>query len=258
MVRTLLVFLLWSHKNWFPGDFNSRPTIRGVFDGKERSAWIGWSSNVQLKFPTTRDTFQWQEIRGKEYRPKVEASNCEKSNYGRFYSGWKKIHGLKYQTVDLPNGMNAHVYGPLSCRRNDLLCLGRSNLNEKLHELRRYRLIQYKVYGDSAYIPLTLSHVRARHSNAVNTPRERLENESMSSCRESIEWNYNDLKQYWKFIDFKKNLKLMDMPVVPITLCAMILRNAHTTMNGNTTSSYFECEPPSLVEWTSQGPRQLI
>ena len=31
----------------------------------------------------------------------------------------EKIHGLKWQTVDMPNGMNFYVYGPLS-RRNDL------------------------------------------------------------------------------------------------------------------------------------------
>ena len=37
-----------------------------------------------------------------------------------FYNGWKKCHGLKFQTIDLLNGMNAHVFGPLSCRHNDL------------------------------------------------------------------------------------------------------------------------------------------
>jgi nuclease HARBI1 len=174
-----------------------------------------------------------------------------------WYSGWKKCHGLKFQTIDLPNGMNANVYGPLSCRRNDLLLLGRSGLNEQLAGLQRGQYIQFKIYGDSAYIPLGLSHVRARHENAVMTPREILENDKMSSCRQSIEWNYNDLKQYWKMIDYQRNLELFDMPVIPMALCAMILRNAHVTMNGNTTSSYFDCTPPSLESWTSQGPRQL-
>ena len=30
-----------------------------------------------------------------------------------WYNGWKKLHGLKFQTIDMPNGMNAHVWGPL-------------------------------------------------------------------------------------------------------------------------------------------------
>ena len=31
-----------------------------------------------------------------------------------WYNGWKKLHGLKWQTVDTPNGMNGHVYCPMS------------------------------------------------------------------------------------------------------------------------------------------------
>ena len=36
-----------------------------------------------------------------------------------WYNGWKKLHGLKFQTVDLPNGMNAPVWGPFSVRHTD-------------------------------------------------------------------------------------------------------------------------------------------
>ena len=36
------------------------------------------------------------------------------------HNGWKKLHGLKWQTVDFPNGMNGRVYGPISLRCNDL------------------------------------------------------------------------------------------------------------------------------------------
>jgi hypothetical protein len=37
-----------------------------------------------------------------------------------WYNGWKKVHGLKWQTIDLPNGMNLKVDGPFSVRDNDL------------------------------------------------------------------------------------------------------------------------------------------
>ena len=40
-----------------------------------------------------------------------------------FYNGWKKLHGFKWQTVDLPNGMNMHVWGPVSVRHNDIWTL---------------------------------------------------------------------------------------------------------------------------------------
>ena len=44
------------------------------------------------------------------------------------YNGWKKIHGLKWQTVDLPNGLIYHCYGPVSCRHNDLYTLESSQI----------------------------------------------------------------------------------------------------------------------------------
>jgi nuclease HARBI1 len=172
-----------------------------------------------------------------------------------FYNGWKKVHGVKFQTVDLPNGMNAQISGPYSCRRNDLFTLRDSNLNQKLSDLQRNEIVQYKVYGDSAYIVLSESHIRARHHNVNNTEREILENKVMSSCRQSIEWNYNDLKQSWKFLNTKHCLKLMRMNISSYIITAMIIRNAHVTLNGNITSSYFNCRPPTLEDWTSEGPR---
>ena len=174
-----------------------------------------------------------------------------------WYNGWKKVHGIKYQTFDLPNGMNAQVYGPLSCRRHDLFVLNESNLNEKLFQLQRNEFLQFKIYGDSAYIHIHQSHIRAKHHNILNSEREIFENLSMSACRQSVEWNYGQLKNMWKFIDYEKNLKLLSMPVVPMTVSAMILRNASVTLNGNITSSYYHYPPPSLEEWTGAGLRIL-
>ena len=45
-----------------------------------------------------------------------------------WYNGWKKLHGMKWQTVDLPNGMNMHVWGPVSIRHNDIWTLEESCL----------------------------------------------------------------------------------------------------------------------------------
>jgi len=39
-------------------------------------------------------------------------------------------HGIKWQTVDLPNGMSFHVWGPFSVRHNNLFSLMRSDINE--------------------------------------------------------------------------------------------------------------------------------
>ena len=67
-----------------------------------------------------------------------------------WWTGWKKLHGMKWQTVVLANGMDLQVYGPLSVRQNDLDTLVLSNLEEDFELLMEGDEIQYKLFGDSA------------------------------------------------------------------------------------------------------------
>jgi hypothetical protein len=176
-----------------------------------------------------------------------------------FYNGWKKLHGLKWQTIDLPYGMNYHVYGPSSLRRNDLWQYHESNINQKLATTQIWRQNQYKIYGDSAYIVLNDTHIRARHHHDNLSPREILENRKMSSCREVIEWDYGNVRTMWAFVDYKKILKLRcKMDVGKLYLLTMILRNAHNSMNESNTSLYFNCIPPTFEIWISQSPKKRI
>jgi len=43
-----------------------------------------------------------------------------------WYTGWKKLHGLKWQTVVMANGMDFEVWGPVSVRHPDSFTLRRS------------------------------------------------------------------------------------------------------------------------------------
>jgi hypothetical protein len=47
-----------------------------------------------------------------------------------YYTGWKKLHGIKMQTVDAPCGMNMYVFCPYTGGHNDLWVLNESELNE--------------------------------------------------------------------------------------------------------------------------------
>ena len=94
---------------------------------------------------------------------------------------------MKWQTVDLPNGMNFHAWGPCSGRHNDMESLEFSRLNEILVDLQMGNELQWKIYGDSAYIFSPDTHVLARHNNEPNTVRQNQENKALSSCREYIE-----------------------------------------------------------------------
>ena len=68
-----------------------------------------------------------------------------------WYNGWEKVHGLKWQTIDLPNGMNFKIDGPFSARDNDLTTLHLSGVLVKLEAMLTVCTIpMYRIYGDSA------------------------------------------------------------------------------------------------------------
>ena len=173
-----------------------------------------------------------------------------------FYTGWKKLHGLKLQSIDLPNGMTFHAYGPISCRHSDSFSFRESRIQTKLAELQENEEIKYSMYGDSAYGRGHL--ICARHQGDNLTPRQIAENKLFSSVRECIEWGYRDIKERWRALDYKKLLRIRNMPVGKMFAFALLLKNAHCCLNGNQTSNYFDCLPPTLVEWTSQGPRMSV
>jgi hypothetical protein len=49
-----------------------------------------------------------------------------------FYSKYKHVHGLKWQTVVFPDGMIGHAFGGLGAKRNDLNDLVDSDINNML------------------------------------------------------------------------------------------------------------------------------
>jgi hypothetical protein len=159
-----------------------------------------------------------------------------------WYNGWKKLHGMKWQTVILANGMDLHVFGPLSVRRNDLTSLDKSDIEQKLRNMFAYGDIKYIIFGDSAFMV----------SDMMATS-ESYPGRGMSSVREIIEWSYKDVKQLWKYCDYKHVLQLRKQPVGKIFFVCLLLRNAYVTLHGSQAGDYFTMLPPTLEEWTSQG-----
>ena len=67
--------------------------------------------------------------------------------------------------------------------------------------------------------------------------------------------DYGNIGNLWAYLGYKKVVELRSMHVGQICLAAMVLRNAHITMNGSNTCEYFACPPPSFDEWIKYGPR---
>ena len=68
-----------------------------------------------------------------------------------FYIGYKKCHGIKVETVLLPNGIST-VSCPVSARLHDTAnVLNMSGLNPFLIHIQRNKLHQCQVMGDGVY-----------------------------------------------------------------------------------------------------------
>ena len=67
------------------------------------------------------------------------------------YTGYKKMHSIRFQGVMVANGLMEHLYGPVEGRRGDGYMLTQSNVIPKLRSIHLESGMPYCVYGDPAY-----------------------------------------------------------------------------------------------------------
>ena len=100
------------------------------------------------------------------------------------------------------------------------------------------------------HIPLRV-HLQCPFRHGVLTDEMKAYNASMSTVRSSVEWLFGDIINYFKSLDFKKNLKIGLTSVGKMYIVSALLQNALTCLYGNQTSSFFDLEPPTLEEYFS-------
>ena len=153
------------------------------------------------------------------------------------------------QSVTVPNGLIAHLFGPIEGRRHDAFMLSVSGLPFKLRPFNRSNGEPYVLYGDPAY---GLSRNILSPYRGMNlSSQENNFNKAMSSVRVSVEWTYGKLVQYFAYLDFKKNQKILLQPIGKYYLVGAILTNCHTCFYGSTTTTFFGVQPPSLETYLS-------
>ncbi|CAH3182774.1 unnamed protein product [Porites lobata] len=171
-------------------------------------------------------------------------------NQRAVYNGHKRVHALKFQSLALPNGLIGHLFGPVEGRMHDARMLDTSGLYVDLAQFAFSPAGQEMcIYGDPAY-PLR-TQLQCPFRNGVLTRQMEEFNASMSSVRTSVEWLFGDLINYFKFLDYKKNLKIGLSHVGKMYIVCALLRNALTCLYRNTTADYFGLDPPSLVDYFS-------
>ena len=97
------------------------------------------------------------------------------------------------QSVVTPNGLVAHMFGPIEGRRHDAFMLGASGLTEKLRRFDQPSGQPYVIYGDPAY-GISRNILAPYHSSQL-TPEQRDFNKSMSQVRISVEWTFGKICQ---------------------------------------------------------------
>ena len=168
-------------------------------------------------------------------------------NQRECYSGHKRVHCLKYQSVQVPNGLIAHMFGPVEGRRHDAAMLAQSGLLNQLAGLDNGDDGPFCLYGDPAY-PLRVNLI-SPYRGANLSVEQMAFNKAMSKVRQCVEWSFGGIVQEFAFLDYKKNMKIYLQPVGKCYLVGSLLWNCRTCLYGNQTSEYFGIQPPSLEDY---------
>ena len=175
------------------------------------------------------------------------------------YSGHKRGHYIKFQSLFYPNGMIGDLYGPMIGRRHDSYLLRKSGLNNRILNMLHPFLPDtvYHTYGDAAYphLPRWLKRGGRRNQGALQDNQgQQAAYMILSRSRITVEWGFGKIVNLWGFIDYKKNNKLFLQPLGTYYRVMGFLTNCHTTLYGSQTSTYFDCKPPTLSEYLSGAP----
>lgn len=165
-----------------------------------------------------------------------------------YYSGHKRVHCVKYQSVVCPDGIIASMMGPYQGSRHDAGILRDTNLYEQLEIKTRFSVEnKFVLYGDAAY-PIRELLLKPYQTRAL-VPVEANFNYEMSRARQAVEWGFGKIISEFAFVDFKKNQKLLLQQIGKMYTVATLLTNCHTCLYQGQTSSYFDIQPPSIEEY---------
>ncbi|RPA74036.1 hypothetical protein BJ508DRAFT_215714 [Ascobolus immersus RN42] len=176
------------------------------------------------------------------------------------YNGWKRMHALKYHAVVTPDGIIAHLFGPIEGRRHDRHLWNESKLMDQLIEHAKGpdgRPLQ--IYGDPAYG--VNRHLLSPFKSYRITHLQKLFNKRMSKVRIVVEWVFKEIVTLFPHLDWFKNQKILLSPLGLQFRVAVILHNAHVCLHRPQIPQYFQrengrvipsaglVEPPTLEEY---------
>ena len=176
------------------------------------------------------------------------------------YTGYKKLHGLKLETLLLPNGLST-LFGPVSARRSDRGVLAMSGINAFLHRVQDGRFsaagrpVYYAALGDATFA-LNLACICSyyRRIGALQlTPAQNTVNRYLKRARITVEKSYANVANEFHVCDVKRGAKIAKKKpyvVEQLRVCHLLL-NCKVCLNGDVTGSTntFGVVPPTLENY---------
>ena len=165
------------------------------------------------------------------------------------YTRFKKCHRLKFQSVLIPDGFIACLYGPVPAKTHDARLLRESQLVEQLQAVMPEDGTNqiFAHYGDLAYAQN--SYVLGGFRNVYPNSDEAAYNQLLSSVRITVEWGFAELVEQWKFLDFRSAMKIFQCPVAQYCINAAFLSNIRNCLLGNKTQQYFNAQQLTIDEY---------
>ena len=165
------------------------------------------------------------------------------------YTRFKKCHGLKFQSVFVPDGYIACLFGPVPAKTHDSRLLRESELLQQLQQFMPTTPATtiYSLYGDLAY-PQSV-YLLGGFRNVEGGSDEALYNRLLSSVRITVEWGFGELVDQWKFLDFKQAMKIFKCPVGQYYVNAAFLSNLRNCLLGSRTQQYFGATQLTIDEY---------
>ena len=168
-----------------------------------------------------------------------------------FYSGYCKKHGIKFQSVVLPNGMFGSIFAA-SLRHNDMGMLNMSGLVDHLMDILDYvdpnTGTMPGLYGDSIFNPCMVIFTRIEDPD---TDEKEAFNARMNSLRQCIELLFGLLVNKFKILSDKRQFKLLnggERAIRTASVCFFLL-NCWTCFNGNQVNTIFDSVAPTIEEY---------
>lgn len=179
--------------------------------------------------------------------PKPTGDSVQRQMYNRYY----RAHGIKFQSVVVPNGLLFNLHGPNAGRFPDSRILCKSGLMALMAELSDLAGEHYVLYADSAYA-LEPHLLRGLKRNMLRTQEDRDYQTAMNSPRTSVEWGFGEVAQDWPWLRRKILQKVLLSPVAVFWQTAAILSNLKTCLTqGNVISDFFQMRPPTIARYLS-------